>query len=512
MPPAASTAPDPRTPVLVGCAQITRRSEELATARSPLELMEDAARRAAEDAGAPALLDRIDSIRIPHGVWRYGNVAWRLAGLLGREGCETGVGPISGTTVQLMLSRGAQDIQAGRRDVVLLASAEVEHWKRRATRAGLELPEWAAFGAFDPLDGSDGTPAPDQRFGGEHEQVGWWERKYRVRAIQAFSLYENEMRHQRGESLEAHRARIADLWARFAAVAADNPHAWIRDAPSAGEIAAVTPDNRMVGYPYTKRMVANMVVDQAAALLLTSLETARSLGVPEDRMVFPWASTEATKTHEISERPDLHGQPVIRLVGHRAYELADTGPEAIEHVDLYSCFPAAVQMAADELGFPLERELTVTGGLTFSGGPLNSYVMHSTAGMMDRLRARAAAGHSERGLVSSLGGYIAKHAVAIYGVEPPRTPFLHEALDAEAQKLPRRAFAEQYAGPATVETFAVMPGSDGAPDHLLLSLATPEGARAWALCRDGAVVEGVGREELCGRGVEVDPAGEARLG
>ena len=503
---------DPRTPVLVGCAQITQRADDLDDALDPLDLMEAAARDAATDAGATDLLRRIDSIRIPHGVWRFGNAAHLLAQRLGCEGCETGLGPVSGATVQIMLSRGAEDIRDGRRDVVLLASGEAEHWKRRARGAGKALPPWTAFGAWDPHDGSDGTPAPDQRFGGDGDQTQWWERKYRAQAMQGFALYENEMRHRRGESLTDHRARIASLWAGFAAVAADNPHAWIRSAPDAEEIATPTAANRMVGYPYTKLMVANMVVDQGAALLMCSVETARALGIREERFVYPHASAEATRTHEISQRPDLASQPAIGLVGRKAFELANTEAGAIDNVDLYSCFPAAVQMAAHELGYSLDRELTVTGGLTFSGGPLNSYVMHSIAGTMRRLRERGAAGRRETALVSSIGGFIAKHAVAIYGLDPAASPgFRHARVDAEAGTLPRREFHEDFAGDGRVETFAVMPGKDGAQDHLLLSCGVDDGARAWGLCRDPDIVGSVHREELCGRRVSLRADGEAEI-
>ena len=34
-------------------------------------------------------------------------------------------------------------------------------------------------------------------------------------------------------------------------------------------------------------------------------------------------------------------------------ELAGVGVDDIDHVDVYSCFPSAVQVAAAELGLPL---------------------------------------------------------------------------------------------------------------------------------------------------------------
>ncbi len=504
-----------RTPVLVGCAQLTRPSMDAsglidAAAIEPLRMMESAAHVAAEDAGALGLLEKIDSIRIPQGVWRYSNPAYQLGKRLGCRGFETGLAPISGSSVQIMLSRAAEEIQQGLRDVVLLASSECGHWTRRQKKEGGAIPEWAHFGGFDPQEGSGDVPAPDQRFGGEEMQVGWWERKYHVQAIQGFALYENAMRYQKSEGLDEHRKRITSLWARFAEVARDNPSAWIRSAPSAEVIGAAAGDNRMVSYPYTKLMVANISVNQSAALLLCSYEMAMQLGVSEDRMIFPHASAETTRTHEISHRPDFYSQPAIGLVGKKVSELAGCRCDEIEHVDLYSCFPAAVQMAAAELGLSLDRELTVTGGLTFSGGPLNSYVMHSIAGMMQRLRARREAGHIERGLVSSIGGFIAKHALSIYGAGPPGPRgFQHACVDDASMALPKRELARDCEGPAVVETFAVMGAAGAGPHHLLLSCGIATGARVWAECHDPDIVTSVEREELCGRRVDVSADGVA---
>jgi acetyl-CoA C-acetyltransferase len=47
--------------------------------------------------------------------------------------------------------------------------------------------------------------------------------------------------------------------------------------------------------------------------------------------------------------------------------------------DIYSCFPSAIEIACEEIGLSEDdpRGLTVTGGLPYSGGPGNSYVLHS---------------------------------------------------------------------------------------------------------------------------------------
>ena len=53
--------------------------------------------------------------------------------------------------------------------------------------------------------------------------------------------------------------------------------------------------------------------------------------------------------------------------------------------ELLDASEAAVEIAASELGLPVDeptRPLTVTGGLTFAGGPWNNYVTHAIATMV----------------------------------------------------------------------------------------------------------------------------------
>ena len=174
----------------------------------------------------------------------------------------------------------------------------------------------------------------------------------------------------------------------------------------------------MISWPYTKLMNSNNMVDQGAALILTSVEQATRLQIPAERWVYPHAGTDAHDTSAIAERDELHRSPAIRIAGARALELAGLGIDDIDYVDLYSCFPSAVQVAAAELGLRLDdpaRPLTVTGGLTFAGGPWSNYVMHSIATMAELLVANP----GRRGLITANGGYLTKHSFGVYGTEPP---------------------------------------------------------------------------------------------
>ena len=192
----------------------------------------------------------------------------------------------------------------------------------------------------------------------------------------------------------------------------------------------------MIGYPYTKLMNSNNNVEQSAGLILCSVEAARSMGVPTDRWIFPHSGTGAHDHWYISNRADLHSSPAIRLAGARALELAGTAADELAHVDLYSCFPSAVQIASAELGLDPERQLTVTGGMSFAGGPWNNYPMHGIATMAGILRDDP----DVLGLCTANGGYTTKHAFGVYGARPPAAGFRHDDLQAEvdAAAPPRR--------------------------------------------------------------------------
>jgi acetyl-CoA C-acetyltransferase len=212
--------------------------------------------------------------------------------------------------------------------------------------------------------------------------------------IQIYPLFENALRARQGLSLDEHRARLGRLYSGFSEVAAAHPNAWFRKPRTADEIATVSASNRMVAFPYPKLMNAIIEVDQAAALLLTSAGVARELGVPRERWVFLLGGAEAHDHWLISDRVDYASSPAIRAAGRAALDAAGLGIDDIELLDLYSCFPSAVQIARNELGIADDdsRCLTVTGGLACFGGPGNAYSLHAIATMMDRLRDAPARG------------------------------------------------------------------------------------------------------------------------
>jgi len=477
----------PRTPVLVGIAQVEQRERDPLAAKEPLELMTLATKLAAEDAGSRELLARADAVRVIRGVWPYADPARAVAQRVGAASAKSAITPYGGNFVQTALNKTALEIQAGGVDIAILTGAECGYTQARARKQGVKLA-W-----------SEAPGTPDVQIGVDVPMSHDAERKAGVKQpVQMYPVFENALRKARGETLPEHIERVSKLWAGFSAVASRNPHAWIREAKSAQEIRTPGPDNRMVSFPYPKLMNSNNNVDQGAALILTSLETAQRLGIAREKWVFPWAGTDAHDFYYVSERDNLCSSPAIRFAGRRALELAGVSVSDLAHVDVYSCFPVAVQVAAREIGLDEAKPLTVTGGLTFGGGPLNNYVMHGVARMAEVLRAD----RGKVGLCTANGGFLTKHAMVVYSTEPPARPFRHEDVQPLVDATPRREVLLDHAGEATIEGYTVdFSGETPAIGHA--ALLTSEGKRAWANSVDRDVALAMTREEFCGKRVRV---------
>ena len=179
----------------------------------------------------------------------------------------------------------------------------------------------------------------------------------------------------------------------------------------------------------------------------------------------------------MSNRADLHSSPAVRLGGQRALELAGIGIDDVEVVDLYSCFPAAVQMGAAALGLGLDRQLTRTGGLSFAGGPVEQL---RDARHRHRRAATSASGPAPTGSCGPTAATSPSTPSASTRTTPPAggLPLDGGAVQAEIDALPRRELAEaaDAAGPATVEAYTVMHDRDGEPETASPPASSPTAA------------------------------------
>ena len=400
---------DPRTPVLVGVGSITQRGDDRPPTEldEPIELMRRAAEAAAADSGAPDLLRHVGLVLVPKGIWDYPDAAGQLATSVGAS-ARTVVAEV-GILQQTLITRAAADIAAGRLDVALVAGGEARHRAVLAAKQGLDAPETRVESRPDELLLPDGEIITGVEI----------ERDLAVPAHQ-YALVESVLRHADGLNAAEQRQRLGDLWAGFARVAATNPMAWDRSGPTAAAIAEPGADNRTIATPYTKRLCSQWNVDQAAALILTSVAAAEAAGVPRERWVFLAATAESQAMVPLPARAELHRSHGTALAGRAALGALGLTAGEVAYRDIYSCFPAAVQVQVHELGLGADdRPLSVTGGMTFAGGPLNSYVLHSTAAMAERLRRDP----GTVGMVTSVSGMLTKPAVALWSTDPGPRPF-----------------------------------------------------------------------------------------
>lgn len=487
----ARVSVDPRAPIIVGVGQMVDRAASL---REPADLAAEALHRAAADTGIGArLFESVDAVfSVSCLGWKYRDLGAVIAHRLGLGDVErVQSNPIGGDSGQLMVNEAAASLARGEYELVLVTGAEAGASQRKARTHETPL-DWTEQGD---------ESAPTRVIG--VDKPGWNEPETAVRLMSPthmYSLLETAVRAKLGHSLEEHAQALNELWSGYSHIGAANPYAWLPRAFSPEEIGTPSSSNRMIAAPYPKLMCANLAVDMASGLVLTTVATAERWGIPPEKWVYLHAAAAGQDEWFVSERADLASSPAIRTLGATVLKQAGLTIDQVGLVDLYACFPSAVQIAALELGLPLydpTRPLTLTGGLGFGGGPGNNYGGHAIATMAQRLREDPSA----FGLTTSLGYYVTKHAMAIMSATPPSAPFEHLRPDIE-RPAPRVAL-QSYDGQGVIESHTVPFTREGAPDHAVLSVLTSEGQRVLLRTEDADLIEQVLTRDVIGRPVTV---------
>jgi len=489
-----------RIPVVIASGQTIERTELV----TPVDLMARACEHAFEN--APRLRGRVDRLSVVNVMSRVGpapatEVA-RRTGMTPRR-CE--VTTVGGNTPQWLVNRAASDIASGALSVTVIAGAEAIRSSRGRRAAGLPRYEVADL-PEDPVVGDD------------HPGIGPGESAIGLMApAHVYPLFESIVAARAGHSATQHRHVIGDLFAPFTTVAARNPIAWFPQERSAAEIATPTPENRIIAEPYTKLMNAFLGSDQGAALVVCSLAAARQAGV-EDRAVFVWSGAEAVDVRFPTARSDPGRSLGIAAAGRALFEAASAesaasvGIDDVALIDLYSCFPSAVEVGADALGLSTDdpRGLTVTGGLPYFGGPGNNYTTHSIATLTDLLRDGAAGSegtagsdrHPTLGLATGLGWFITKHALGLYGTSPPPGGFRRgdtaadqAVIDASAKDV---ALELEVPTTATIVAATVIRDHDGAATAAPVIASLPDGRHLAAAPADADVLAAMSDADVPG--------------
>jgi acetyl-CoA C-acetyltransferase len=497
-------SPDPRSPCLIGVARRTWHPADVPDgAPEPLDMWEQMARAAAEDATGSAakgadLVRAVESIDVVYSQsWQYDDPPARLAERLGAAPARQVYSGIGGTVPEVLASDVGARMLGGELDLALIVGAEALATVRRLTKAGQE-PQWSH------------APSEPRRFPMTLDFYPSELSHSVFEAFLTFALFDNARRAHLGRSLPDHRAALGAVMSAMTDVAAASPHAWFPIARSPEEIVTVSPDNRMVAYPYTKLMTSIMDVDMAAGLLMATAEKADALGVPDDRRVYLRGWGYDQDSDHVGDHPDLWRSPGMASAAQAALAGAGIGVDEVAHFDLYSCFASSICFALDALGLAEDdrRAVTQTGGLPYHGGPGSNYMTHSLAAMAETLRGDP----GSFGLTSGVGMHMQKHAYGLWSTEPGAiTPPPGNGATAWP-----RLIVDTAEGAATVATYSVLHGRDGGPTSALLVCDLPTGGRCYAKLDGGAdAFAEVEQDELIGRTVHLTPTegvNLARLG
>jgi acetyl-CoA C-acetyltransferase len=448
-----------RVPVIIGQGQVNDRENR----HDSLGLMAEALKAADADAGG-GWIAKLDSLATVAQISfpQLGNTAEKLAAELGIAPAHVEQTPYpTGESPVQLLHEAANRIGAGEISIAAVAGAE-------ALRTAAERARAATGEKRDALRDVAATAKPNLL-----------KRHGLFAPTDLYPIYENATRAAWGQSLAEAQAESGAIWEGMSRVAEANPTAWLRKAQTAEAITSADADNRPIAFPYQKRMVANSSVNQGAAFIVASLAAARAAGVPGERIVHIGMGAAAHEENSILKRDSYAEAKGMRVTIEEALRRNALSVADIDHVELYSCFPCVPKMARRILGWPVDKPITAFGGLTFGGGPIGNYMSHAIGSMVEKLR-----GEGGTALLFANGGYATHfHAIVLSRDPLPEATFPH-AYDCNPQAQALRGYVppvdEDYAGPATIESYTVFYNRDGSVKFGSIIARTPTGARTLA--------------------------------
>ncbi len=447
------------TPILIGAGLVVDKNKDVTQAKTPLDLLVEAAELALADSGqndtVRAQLDAVAGLRfitaspeardMPSG--HYPNPGLSVAHRLGLSPERSFYAPTGGNTPQFMINDLASRIHAGEIKTALLVGGEGLGSLMRVAASGADMSAW-----------NDDPEGPKTDYGVDKAGVSATETAHGMSfPVNTYPLLENALRAHLGRSLSDHSEKISELMSRFTQVAAQHPQSWFPVARSAEEIRTVTDQNRWVGFPYPKYMNSVIQVNQAAAVLLTSVGEAEAMGIDRAHWVFLHGCADANETWFVSERQDLHRSHAIHEMAQAALSMANWTVDDLDYIDLYSCFPVAVEVGCREMGIAEDdpRGLTITGGLPYFGGAGNAYTLLSVASMIHKLRQNP----GKKGLCTGNGWYLTKHSIGLYSTAPVEGEWPvpdRAAVQAKIDALPKVTVEAAPSGAGHIETYTVI--------------------------------------------------------
>ena len=405
------------TPVIVGVGDIIDKRK--VDGPDPLTLLGQASELAFQDTGIKNVIDYLDAIGVVRfsvdfstatnqSRFGYSNFPRSLANKIGvKKDISELYSGMGGNAPQVLLQEISKKIHANEIHCALISGGEVLQTMISKLKSGEKLNWEDSAGGKPEIIGIN-----DEGFSEEEKK------HYMDLPSNVYPIFANAIRSSKSQSSEEHLKECSELFSKFSKVASLNPKAWFPKFRTPEEIEEISDSNRLVGFPYTKYLNSMIRVNMASSLVVMSEKLTKELKIPQNKKVYIHGSCVLNDIWNVSKRPSLNESPAIRECGKEVLSQAGISLSEISFLDIYSCFPSAVQIAQKELSLDSndDRPLTVTGGLPYFGGPGNAYTMFSSSEMVKKLRSNP----NEYGMVTANSWFLTKHAINIFSCKPPQ--------------------------------------------------------------------------------------------
>ena len=387
--------------VVIGISAIQQKGD-FENLDEALHLMNQAIKEALCDSGNKSIKDHIDEIRIPKGFWRYRDPGKWIAKNNDFKNIPTTYVTKIGVLQQNLINEACLKIENGEINASIILGGEARY---KQLRSVIEKKEYFETKLNENPDFY--IKAKEDLYGDEElEELG-------AMAVGYYATIETAIRKNDHEKIEEHQNNIASMYEDFSKVASNNDDAWLDHSYSKKEILETSKKNKMLAYPYNKLHCTSWNVNQSAALIICSEELADKLKIDNKKRVYPISSSENNHMIAIQQRPKLYESLGMVYAANSINKMMKKLDIRLDAYDLYSCFPAAVKMFSKSLELGSEIPKTITGSMPYAGGPLNSYVIHSTVKMIQKIRAMEV----NHGLVTGVSGMMTKQSFCVWGKE-----------------------------------------------------------------------------------------------
>ena len=437
--------------VVIGVSAIQQK-DSFENLDEALLLMDHAVKAALSDSGNRLVKDHIDEIRIPKGFWRYRDPGKWIA--KNNDFKSTPITYVTkiGVLQQNLINDACLKIENGEINASIILGGEARY---KQLRSVIEKKEYSETKLDENPDFY--IKAKEDLYGDEElSELG-------AMAVGYYAAMETAIRKNDGEKIDDHQNNIASMYEEFSKIASNNKDGWIDNPYSKEEILDNGKKNKMLAYPYKKLHCASWNVNQSAALIICSEELADKLEIDKNKRVYPITSSENNHMIAIQQRPKIFCSLGMKYAANSISKVIERLGITLDAYDLYSCFPAAIKMFSKSLGLDNEISKTITGSMAYAGGPLNSFVLHSTVKMIQKIRTS----ELSHGLVTGVSGMMTKQSFCVWGKKYQEQFIFNDVTDqAELNEIPIE-LSSITEGEGEIIGYTIIEGSESIPKAVL---------------------------------------------